>query len=315
MTAQASNTANPAEVDELVHAVAGAGGGALSMALTMPLVTLATRMQVSEQDGEEGNRSKSKLETVREIYRKEGVVGFYAGLESAMYGMAVNSFIYYYFYELAARATMRMRGSRRLNTSEAILSSAVAGSMTAIASNPIWVVNTRMTVAKSEQSTLAVLLDIVRNDGVMALFSGLRPALMLVSNPIIQYTVFEQLKNIVLKWSGAEVLLPSWAFLLGAVGKLAATGSTYPYITLKTRMHLAKGKKDTDAQQSMWSLMVDIVKKEGIQGLYHGIGVKLTQSILTAAFLFYFKEGFTLWAVKLISALRRYSSRTKAVSV
>ncbi|AAS53518.2 AFR147Cp [Eremothecium gossypii ATCC 10895] len=315
MTAQPSNTANPAEVDELVHAVAGAGGGALSMALTMPLVTLATRMQVSEQDKEPGTRSKSKLEAVREIYRKEGVVGFYAGLESAMYGMAVNSFIYYYFYELAARATMRVRGSRRLNTSEAILSSAVAGSMTAIASNPIWVVNTRMTVAKSEQSTLAVLLDIVRKDGVTALFNGLRPALMLVSNPIIQYTVFEQLKNVVLKWSGSDVLLPSWAFLLGAVGKLAATGSTYPYITLKTRMHLAKGKEDADTQQSMWSLMVDIVKKEGIQGLYHGIGVKLTQSILTAAFLFYFKEGFILWAVKLISTLRRYSSRRKAVSV
>ena len=64
---------------------------------------------------------------------------------------------------------------------------------------------------------------------------------MLVINPIIQYTVFEQLKNFLvagrtakLRASGAKnavaVLSDPDYFLLGAVSKLVATSSTYPYM-------------------------------------------------------------------------------------
>ena len=57
---------------------------------------------------------------------------------------------------------------------------------------------------------------------------GLGPALVLVINPIIQYTVFEQLKNILvqirtakLRSRGTVASLSDWDFfLLGAVSKL-----------------------------------------------------------------------------------------------
>ncbi|AET39655.1 uncharacterized protein Ecym_4630 [Eremothecium cymbalariae DBVPG len=292
------------EVDELAHAVAGAGGGALSMALTMPLVTIATRLQVKDDSAEQAGI----CEKVKEIYRKEGITGFYSGLESAMYGMALTSFIYYYFYEVTSRATMRVRKKERLGTLDSMFSGTIAGSMTAIASNPIWVVNTRMMVAKSDRSTFSVFLDILQNDGFLTLFNGLKPALVLVANPIIQYTVFEQLKNFLLEINNKEVLAPSWAFLLGAIGKLAATGVTYPYIILKTRMHLAKGEKKAS---NMWELALQTMKKEGFSGFYHGIGVKLIQSIFTAAFLFYFKEGLVIWSVRVLRLFRRYNQRIK----
>ena len=70
---------------------------------------------------------------------------------------------------------------------------------------------------------------------------------MLVVNPIIQYTVFEQLKNFLVKGrterlraaaagaaaTGAVAVaaLSDWDyFLLGALSKLVATSSTYPYM-------------------------------------------------------------------------------------
>ena len=69
---------------------------------------------------------------------------------------------------------------------------------------------------------------------------------MLVINPVIQYTVFEQLKNILiarrtrqrraLKGASAAVaVLTDWDFfLLGALSKLIATGSTYPYMCVSS---------------------------------------------------------------------------------
>lgn len=298
---------NPNDVDQLVHAIAGSLGGAASIAVTYPLVTITTNLQTKENEG------TPKLEAIKAIYKKNGVAGYFLGLESAVYGMATTNFVYYYFYEWCAKTARTLASKQYLSTWESILASTIAGSMTAVASNPLWVANTRMTVNKSKSSTLGTMVEIVKSDGPMTLFNGLKPALVLVSNPIIQYTVYEQLKNLVLRIQKKKVLSPSWAFLLGAIGKLAATGTTYPYITLKTRMHLMQNSKKE--QKSMWALILEIVKKDGISGLYNGVSVKLVQSIMTAAFLFFFKEGFVQWSLKLIKILRLVSKRKNIKSL
>src|SRR3984957_4161068 len=100
---------------------------------------------------------------------------------------------------------------------------------------------------------------ILAKDGLGALWRGVGPALILVINPVLQYTVFEQLKNLLisrrksrLKAAGlatAVVLLSDLDFfLLGAFSKLGrsihvftcsvrlipsrlvATAATYPYM-------------------------------------------------------------------------------------
>jgi len=120
---------------------------------------------------------------------------------------------------------------------------ALAGSATVLITNPIWVVNTRMTARKREAlptagaevpkktqapTTWATLTELVKEEGFAALFAGVLPALVLVINPILQYTIFEQLKNIIERRRKSR-LAPTDAFLLGALGKLFATGITYPY--------------------------------------------------------------------------------------
>lgn len=290
------------EVSELASAIAGAGGGALSMMLTYPLVTVTTKLQAEEKISQrEGREKRNAADVIKELFKKNGITGFYNGLESAIYGMTITNFIYYYFYEWATNSVKRICQHDRLSTLESMFTGAIAGSATAITSNPIWVANTRMTVVKSQKTTLATILEIVEKDGIFTLFSGLKPALVLVVNPIIQYTAFEKLKNLVLsKSSSKKVLSPGWTFLFGAMGKLLATGLTYPYITVKTRLHLENEKRTGDG-----SSFFQLIKREGISSLYNGISYKLAQSILTAAFLFYFKEGFNSWAVRILKFIRQ----------
>lgn len=160
-----------------------------------------------------------------------------------------------------------------------MIAGALAGSATVLITNPIWVINTRMTARSStsatnssssaqspgKPSTISTFLALLREEGPTALFAGVLPALVLVINPILQYTIFEQLKNILEKRRGR--VLPRDVFFLGAIGKLMATGITYPYITVKSRMHVA-GKGEP--RDNIGGSLRRIVREEGWAGLYKG---------------------------------------------
>ncbi|KAI9687431.1 MAG: hypothetical protein M1820_010444 [Bogoriella megaspora] len=289
--------------DNVAHALAGAGGGLLSMALTYPLITLSTRAQVESKKAQ-----SSTLDAARRIVQREGITGLYAGLDSALFGISVTNFVYYYWYEWTRagfeRAALKAgRASKKLTAIESMIAGAIAGSATVLITNPIWVVNTRMTARKNESelptatsdaekqkskraaSTIGTLLAIIKDEGVKTLFAGVLPALVLVINPILQYTIFEQLKNFL---ETRKRVTPTDSFYLGAFGKLMATSITYPYITVKSRMHVATREAP---KENMISSLRRILNEEGWAGLYGGIGPKVTQSVITAAFLFAFKDA------------------------
>lgn len=77
---------------------------------------------------------------------------------------------------------------------------------------------------------IETIQHILRKDGVGAFWRGIGPALALVVNPVLQYTVFEQLKNMLIKRrttqlrasnaAAAVAILSDWDFfLLGALSK------------------------------------------------------------------------------------------------
>uniref|UniRef100_A0A1Y1NE01 Mitochondrial carrier protein n=1 Tax=Photinus pyralis TaxID=7054 RepID=A0A1Y1NE01_PHOPY len=138
------------------------------------------------------------------------------------------------------------------------------------------------------------MMALLKNEGPQALFSGVLPALVLVINPILQYTLFEQMKNYVEK---RRKVTPTVAFFLGALGKLFATSVTYPYITVKSQMHVAGSQ--SNKKEGMTEALRRVIREEGYAGLYKGIGPKVTQSVLTAAFLFAFKDALYEQTIRL----------------
>ena len=116
-------------------------------------------------------------------------------------------------------------------------------------------------------TTIGTLMALLRNEGPTALFAGVLPALVLVINPILQYTIFEQLKNALEKRRKATA---TDVFYLGAIGKLLATSITYPYITVKSRMHVAG---NDNGRENMLESFGRIRREEGWAGLYKGTTV------------------------------------------
>ena len=135
-----------------------------------------------------------------------------------------------------------------LSTATELLLGAVAGALAQIFTIPVSVIATRQQVGRISQwdeqsmtsadptagcnkpqneSFLSVAHEIIEEDGVTGLWSGLKPSLVLTVNPAITYGVFERVKSIVLlaKGSfGANVKMAPWlAFLVGAFSKTLAT--------------------------------------------------------------------------------------------
>ncbi|KNZ79828.1 Peroxisomal membrane protein PMP47B [Termitomyces sp. J132] len=288
--------------DSAIHAVAGAAGGIVAMSATYPLIFLSTRAAVGAK-----NDNKSFYQILVDTIKREGLLGLYSGLDSSLLGISVTNGVYYYFYERSRGIILKSRsGAKGLSALESILAGLIAGSATTIISNPIWVVQTSQAVRTLESSGQPVatrklsfiqtLKNIVAKDGIQAFWRGIGPALVLVINPVLQYTVFEQLKNLLiasrtkkLRAAGAAAsvvaILSDWDFFfLGALSKLVATGSTYPYIVIKSR--LQAGQASALKYKSTIDGLLTILKEEGIGGLYKGVGSKLVQSVLTAAILF-----------------------------
>ncbi|KAI8919814.1 hypothetical protein PhCBS80983_g03320 [Powellomyces hirtus] len=297
--------------DNVAHALAGAGGGMVSMALTYPLTTLSTRSQVSKTGGR-----ISQVEAFKKIMREEGPKGFYSGINSAMFGIAVTQYVYYYWYELVKAALEKAAGADRVLTiAENMLTGAVAGAATATITNPIWVVNTRQVVKKTDaaddnakpivkkQGTIETALKILREEGPKGFWQGILPALILVINPVIQFTVFERLKNWLQNRRGTALGGLDF-FILGAISKLAATSITYPYIVVKSRMQLKQTGDESARYKSVLDGLQKIVHNEGVKGLYKGIEAKLVQSVLASAFTFAFKEQFFSSATWLLVLLK-----------
>lgn len=149
-----------------------------------------------------------------------------------MVGIVSSQGIYYYWYALFGFFFQR-RSKRALGALESLIVSALAGCMTALFTNPIWVVNIRMTTQRRDHQSRGVigtLLQILREDGVVALFRGLVPALILVANPVIQFALYERLKALLTQ---RKPELSSFdLFAAGAVTKLAAT-----FIVSDTPLH------------------------------------------------------------------------------
>jgi adenine nucleotide transporter 17 len=159
----------------------------------------------------------------------------------------------------------------------------------------------------AKANALSVAAQILKTEGIAGLYAGVRAALVLVINPIIQYTVFEQIKNKVSKQKTPGNLD---FFLMGAFSKLCATAITYPYIVIKSRMQVSQ--EGDEKYTSILDGFKKIIATEGVTGLYKGISSKIVQSVLSAAFLFLAKEVLFDWSVWVLVLLGARKARIAA---
>ncbi len=109
-----------------------------------------------------------------------------------------------------------------------MLITTISGIINASCTNPIWFVNTRISIAKdsAKSSFFETVQKIYSEEGFGAFYKGFFPNLILVLNPIINFMVYEAIKKycIAKKYS----LNALQVFLFSSISKAIATLLTYP---------------------------------------------------------------------------------------
>jgi solute carrier family 25 protein 33/36 len=131
-----------------------------------------------------------------------------------------------------------------------LCAAAIAGIATGSATNPIWVVKTRLQLSASERpavglpsatasslgsgsmfgGSIATIRQIAREEGIRGFYKGLSASYLGVTEGTIQWVLYERLKRLTASTDGTGGL-QEWAGMLGSAGtaKCVASLITYPH--------------------------------------------------------------------------------------
>lgn len=273
----------------LVESAAGFSAGIVSTLVVHPFDVIKTRLQIEQGTKTRPGNSWRVIRQIANETRQEGLLhngfaknsaqvmrSFYRGLGPNMIGNSVSWGLYFMWYGNIKDMISAMNGSSRgeMRSSDYFIASGVSGILTAIFTNPIWVIKTRMlSTARNAPGAYTSIShgtsDLFRTEGIRGFYRGLVPSLFGVSHGAIQFMAYEQLKN---RWarsrSGGKKGLTNMDYLyLSAVSKMFAGSITYPYQVVRARLQ-------TYDARTKYSSASDVVKQvwrgEGLSGFYRG---------------------------------------------
>nr|CAD1829451.1 unnamed protein product [Ananas comosus var. bracteatus] len=219
------------------------------------------------------------------------------------------------------RLYLKKSGTKSVGTKANLVVAAAAGACTAIVTQPLDTASSRMQTSAFGKSK--GLWETLAEDSWMEAFDGLGISLLLTSNPAIQYTVFDQLKQRLLQRQRAKdspsstesspaALSALSAFILGAISKSVATILTYPAIRCKVMIQASNSENGPDnvgeskSAKTMMGALSVIWNREGIPGFFKGLQAQILKTVLSSALLLMIKEKISRYTWISMLALRRY---------
>ncbi|KAF5371967.1 hypothetical protein D9615_008072 [Tricholomella constricta] len=306
----------------LDHAAAGLGAGVVTVLCMNPLDLLKIKFQVTTTNPT-GALGKHIWYSLRDIQQQQGWKGLYRGLGPNVAGNASSWGLYFLFYNMLKKRASGGDITQPLSAGAYLLCSAQASAVTAVMTNPFWLVRVRMfTTHANSPSAYRGLWDglatIVRTEGVLGLFRGTSLALVGVSNGALQFVAYEkmkkwgfdrkkrQYKKAGLEWNtDADKLSNSAYTFMSITSKLAALTLTYPYQVVRSRIQ-------DNAAAALFPTIPATIKRtwsqEGIRGFYRGLGTNLVRVLPGTCVTFVVYENLA-WLLRSTAAKREERRR------
>ncbi|GJN89704.1 hypothetical protein Rhopal_002691-T1 [Rhodotorula paludigena] len=285
----------------LDQAVAGVGAGIVSTCAMQPLDLLKVQLQVSTAKKTRGTLAHMYA-SLGDIVRQGGARALYRGLTPNLVGNA-SSWGFYFLWYTMLKARMDGGKGHKLNAGQHLLASATSGVITAVITNPLWVVKTRMFTTTASQSqayrgVLHGLFTLARQEGIRGMSKGLTLAIIGVSNGAIQFMTYEEMKKRRVELRRARLgpgaseeeiktLSNTEYILMSGSAKLVAIAITYPYQVIRSRIQyqpnlspLGPSPAATNSAPAQpviapYRSIPDVIRRtyahEGLAGFYKGI--------------------------------------------
>ncbi|RCK67673.1 Mitochondrial carrier protein RIM2 [Candida viswanathii] len=308
------------ETKPWVHFVAGGVGGTVGAIATSPLDVIKTRLQSDVYHTLYNKVPKSSNPLIqvfqhlgetgavlRGMYRTEGVRSLFRGLGPNLIGVIPARSINFFTYGATKEFLIKNFSKDKQQAEETwmhLVSGINAGFVTSTATNPIWLIKTRLQLDKSKgknyKNSWDCLKSVVKNEGFTSLYRGLSASYLGGIESTIQWVLYEQMRMFINKRSlqihGTD---PSnkttkdhvleWSARSGAAGlaKFMASLITYPHEVVRTRLRQAPvaetGKPKYTGLVQCFKL---VLKEEGFASMYGGLTPHLLRTVPNSIIMF-----------------------------
>lgn len=300
-------------------------GGIVSASALYPLEVLKTKMQAGaavensrkndtetkednkndaddEGDSEKESPPTTTIALAKQMYKEDGISAFYNGVGTSTFQSATEKALYFFAYSSFKNMYTSLTSSKELGTVANLALGCAAEWAHLPITLPIDCLSTKIQTSKSDAGAFTLMSAMLSEKGFSGMYKGIQAYTVLCLKPSIQYTVYEQVKKIILAGRSTnknrgvskkkQELSAVEAFLLGIVARTIATVAVFPYLRAKVMLQSQKGGgKNTD--NSIPLMLLKMYQAGGMKSLFQGLGPELTRGIFSAAFMLMVKEKIT----------------------
>ncbi|KAL2042937.1 hypothetical protein N7G274_003995 [Stereocaulon virgatum] len=319
------------------HLVAGGMGGMIAATLTSPLDVLKTRLQsdfyqskLAATRNSRGVPPHAALSLARSavlhfretfqllfsIHRVEGWRALFKGLGPNLIGTVPARAINFYAYGNGKRIISQKFNQGRESAWVHMCAAVNAGVITGTATNPIWLVKTRLQLDKNQaektgtpsnrqyKNSVDCVKQTLRAEGVRGLYRGLSASYLGITESTLQWVLYEQLKSYLSRREERRVAsgraCTYWDKTVNWTGNFAGAGTaklfaavvTYPHEVVRTRLRQAPQKNGLMKYTGIVQCFTTIWKEEGMASLYGGLTPHILRVVPSAAITFGMYEVF-----------------------
>ncbi|KAH6677629.1 hypothetical protein B0J14DRAFT_615741 [Halenospora varia] len=249
------------------------------------------------------------------VHRVEGWRALFKGLGPNLIGVVPARSINFFVVGNGKRIISNNFNNGEESAWVVLCAAALAGIVTSTATNPIWLIKTRLQLDKNVvertggiahrkyKNSWDCIKQVVRQEGIRGLYKGMSASYLGVTESTLQWVLYEQMKKSLAKreekivTSGRERTawdnIVSWTGSIGAAGsaKLVAALATYPHEVARTRLRQAPLENGQPKYTGLVQCFKLVWKEEGMVAMYGGLTPHLLRTVPSAAIMFGMYEG------------------------
>ncbi|KAJ8667299.1 hypothetical protein QAD02_008961 [Eretmocerus hayati] len=248
------------------HLLAGGIAGAVSRTCTAPLDRVKVYLQVH------GTRQCNIFSCFKYMLREGGVKSYWRGNGINVLKIGPETALKFMAYEQVKKA-IKGQDNRDLSIYERFVAGSIAGGVSQSAIYPLEVLKTRLALRKTGEfkGVLDATQKIYNQAGLKSFYRGYIPNLIgILPYAGIDLAVYETLKNHYHRTHPKDEHPSFWLLIFcGTASSTAGQVCSYPLALVRTRLQAQV--VPVNGQNNMVGIIQDIVKREGIRGLYRGL--------------------------------------------
>lgn len=279
------------------------------------MVDLSHRLTHSVVDSSTHPFINSSRSVLRDVWRNEGptrLAALYRGLSVNLIGNSAGWALYFLWYDQAKRAIIKYRGysnPQDLTVADYLGAATASGMLSAVITNPIWVVKTRMLSTSATEvgaypGLYSGVKSILQTEGIRGCFHGLTPTLIGVSHGSLYFLAYEKLNawrraRNVANGRGSQ-LSNTDTIINTTLSKFFAGTITYPHQVLRARMQSSPNSRyNAQPHTGLVDLIKTVWRNEGALGFYKGMFPNLLRVVPSSCITFLVYENVK-WSLPLL---------------